>query len=70
MAVLGDHLTPDMEVEIALRNNDIPFEFSSDVTGEVDALPFEGQPQEKRESEDLRQLDFVNIDGGEGRANG
>jgi ribonuclease R len=67
VAVLGDHLTPDMEVEIALRNNDIPFEFSSDVTGEVDALPFEVKPQEKRQREDLRSLDFVTIDGEDAR---
>ena len=31
VTILGEHLTPDMEVEIALRNNDVPFEFDDDV---------------------------------------
>ncbi|MBO6563223.1 MAG: ribonuclease R [Pseudomonadales bacterium] len=67
VSVLGEHLTPDMEVEIALRNHDIPFEFPDDVIAEVDALPFEVKPHAKRQREDLRQLDFVTIDGADAR---
>lgn len=67
IAVLGDHLTPDMEVEVALRNNDIPYEFDDDVITEVDELPFEVKPQQKRQREDLRHLDFVTIDGEDAR---
>ena len=67
VSVLGEHLTPDMEVEIALRNHDIPFEFPDDVIAEVDALPFEVKPHAKRQREDLRDLDFVTIDGEDAR---
>lgn len=66
-SVLGEHLTPRMEVEIALRNHDVPFEFSDDVISEVDALPIEVRPQQKRHREDLRQLPFVTIDGEDAR---
>ena len=41
VAMLGEHLTPDMEVEVALRNNDIPVEFPDEVLADVDQLPFE-----------------------------
>ena len=40
VAMLGEHLTPDMEVEVALRNNDIPVEFPDEVLTDVDQLPF------------------------------
>ena len=67
ISVLGEHLTPDMQVEIALRNHDIPHEFPDDVVTEVDALPYEVRPQAKRQREDLRHLDFVTIDGADAR---
>jgi ribonuclease R len=67
VAMLGEHLTPDMEVEVALRNNDIPVEFSDEVLFDVDRLPFEVTPAQKRQREDLRHLDFVTIDGEDAR---
>jgi ribonuclease R len=67
VAVLGEHLTPDMEVEVALRNNDIPVEFPDEVLTDVDHLPFEVTPAQKRQREDLRHLDFVTIDGEDAR---
>jgi ribonuclease R len=67
VAVLGEHLTPDMEVEVALRNNDIPVEFPDEVLTDVDQLPFEVTRAQKRQREDLRHLDFVTIDGEDAR---
>ena len=67
VAVLGEHLTPDMEVEVALRNNDIPVEFPDEVLTDVDQLPFEVTRAQKRRREDLRHLDFVTIDGEDAR---
>ena len=67
IAVLGEHLTPDMEVEVALRNNDIPFEFPDEVLTDVDQLPFEVTRGQKKQREDLRHLDFVTIDGEDAR---
>ncbi len=65
--VLGEHLTPDMEVEIALRNHDIPFSFGDETMAEADALPIAVKPQQKRQREDLRQMDLVTIDGEDAR---
>ncbi|MCZ6500933.1 MAG: ribonuclease R [Gammaproteobacteria bacterium] len=64
---LGDHLTPDMEVEVALRNNDIPFTFEEEVHHQVDQMPIEVEEEEKRNRKDLRALPFVTIDGEDAR---
>ncbi len=65
--VLGDHLTPDMEVEIALRNNDIPISFPDAVLEAVDRMPIEVRDEDKLAREDLRDLPFVTIDGEDAR---
>ena len=64
---LGDHLTPDMEVEVALRNHDIPFTFEEDVLEQVDQMPIEVAEKDKRNRKDLRALPFVTIDGEDAR---
>jgi len=61
--ILGDHLTPDMEVEVALRNHDIPFSFSDDVIEQVDQMPAVVSENDKKKRKDLRSLPFVTIDG-------
>ncbi|MEX2488377.1 MAG: ribonuclease R [Pseudomonadales bacterium] len=65
--VLGDHLTPDMEVEIALRNHEIPVNFPDDVIEAVDRIPIEVQEAHKKNRKDLRELSFVTIDGEDAR---
>ena len=65
--VLGDHLTPGIEVEIALRNNDIPVEQSDEVIALVDRMPSEVRPQDKKNRFDLTELPFVTIDGEDAR---
>ncbi len=67
VAILGEHLTPELEVEVAIRNHDIPFEFSDRVIADVDALPFSVTARQKSRRADLRQLDFVTIDGEDAR---
>jgi len=64
---LGDHLTPDMEVEVALRNQDIPFSFSDEVLEQVDRMPIEVAEKDKRKRRDLRSFPFVTIDGEDAR---
>ncbi len=64
---LGDHLTPDMEVEVALRNHDIPFTFEDEVLAQVDLMPIEVAEEDKRNRKDLRALPFVTIDGEDAR---
>jgi len=65
--ILGDHLTPGIEVEIALRNNDIPVEQSDEVIELVDKMPSEVRAKDKRNRFDLTELPFVTIDGEDAR---
>lgn len=65
--ILGEHLTPELEVEIALRNNDIPFEFPDEVIEEADRLPTRIARAHLDRRHDLRRLDFVTLDGEDAR---
>lgn len=65
--VLGDRLTPGIEVEIALRNNDIPSEWSNDVLEVVDRIPSRVSDADKKNRFDLTELPFVTIDGEDAR---
>ncbi len=65
--ILGEHLTPELEVEVALRNNDIPFEFPDEVIEAADALPLTIPRGQLKGRVDLRDMDFVTIDGEEAR---
>lgn len=65
--ILGDHLTPGIEVEIALRNNDIPAEFQSEVIEEADSLPLEVTHEDRQDRKDLTKIPFVTIDGEDAR---
>ncbi|MCX7120576.1 MAG: ribonuclease R [Gammaproteobacteria bacterium] len=61
--ILGDQLTPGMEVELAIRAHSLPFKFPSDVTSEAATLPSAVLPDDIKNRRDLRQLPFVTIDG-------
>ena len=65
--ILGDHLTPGIEVEIALRNNQIPFEFPEEVISEADAMPNKVTEEDRKDRRDLTKLPFVTIDGEDAR---
>ncbi|MCB1647266.1 MAG: ribonuclease R, partial [Pseudomonadales bacterium] len=65
--VLGDHLTPDIEVEIALRNNDIPAVWPEEVVAEAQQLPDQVSGPDKNRRKDLREVPFVTIDGADAR---
>jgi ribonuclease R len=65
--VLGDHLTPGIEVEIALRNNDIPSEWDAEILSLVDKMPGQVTAADKKDRFDLTELPFVTIDGEDAR---
>jgi len=65
--VLGDHLTPGIEIEIALRSNDIPVDFSDEALGEADQIEIEVAEDDKQNRVDLRGLPLVTIDGADAR---
>ncbi|MBI2960089.1 MAG: ribonuclease R, partial [Betaproteobacteria bacterium] len=59
--VLGDATDPGIEIEIALRKHELPFEFSLAALKQADAYP--EQPRIGDERVDLRDLPLVTIDG-------
>lgn len=65
--VLGDHLAPGMEIDVAVRSHNIPAEWSADVMAEADKLPEKVKEADKKNRIDLRHLPFVTIDGEDAR---
>ena len=62
--VLGNYADPGMEIEIALRKHDLPFEFPKAVLDEAAKLPEEVVIEgDLGKREDLRNLPLVTIDG-------
>ncbi|WP_018984681.1 ribonuclease R [Salinimonas chungwhensis] len=65
--ILGEHMAPGMEIEMALRTHDIPHQWPQSVERAVSSLT-EQVPEEAKEGRiDLRQLPLVTIDGEDAR---
>ncbi len=65
--ILGDHLDPGLEIDVAIRSNGIPWEWPEDVVEEAGGLEAEPVEEDKRHRVDLRGLAFVTIDGEDAR---
>ncbi len=65
--VLGDHMAPGMEIELAIQSHDIPNEWPDETLREADALSDTVQEQDKQLRVDVRHLPFVTIDGADAR---
>jgi len=61
--ILGDHMAPGMEIDVALRSHDIPHEWPREVTQAVKGLKEEVAKEDIKGRIDLRELPFVTIDG-------
>ncbi|MFN3987930.1 MAG: ribonuclease R, partial [Rhodocyclaceae bacterium] len=61
--VLGNYADPGMEIEIALRKHDLPFEFSAEAQAEARKLPAKVRLKDKAGREDITGLPLVTIDG-------
>ena len=63
--VLGDHMAPGMEIDVAIRSHQLPHGWSSDITEEADKFGYEVPESDKADKrrEDLRDTPFVTIDG-------
>ena len=61
--VLGNYADPGMEIEIALRKHDLPFEFSPKAVEETRSLPAKVTKSEWAGRKDIRDLPLVTIDG-------
>lgn len=65
--ILGDHMAPGMEIDVAIRTHDLPHEWPSDVKKAAAALPAAVAEADKKHRVDLRHLPFVTIDGEDAR---
>jgi ribonuclease R len=65
--VLGEHMAPGMEIDVAIRAHNIPHEWPEAVEREALALAPEPLEEDKLHRVDLRKLHFVTIDGEDAR---
>lgn len=65
--VVGDHMAPGMETDIAIRTHDLPVEFPEAVLAEIAGLGAEVPESAKAGRVDLRQVPLVTIDGADAR---
>ena len=65
--VLGDHMAPGMEIDIAVRSHELPNDWPEEVTAEAGKLKPEVPEEDKQGREDLRLLPLVTIDGEDAR---
>ena len=65
--VLGDHMDPGMEIDVAIRSFGIPHEWPDKVLKEVESLKSEVTDEDKQGRIDLRDLPLVTIDGEDAR---
>ncbi len=61
--VLGNYADPGMEIEIALRKHDLPFDFPKAALDENRKMPDKVRKGDSKGREDLRELPLVTIDG-------
>ncbi|MDP2822238.1 MAG: ribonuclease R [Sulfuritalea sp.] len=61
--ILGNYADSGMEIEIALRKHDLPFEWSHAALAETKALPDAVRKSDWKGREDLTELPLVTIDG-------
>jgi len=61
--VLGNYADPGMEIEIALRKHELPYEFSTAALAETRKLPDVVRKSDWKDREDITGLPLVTIDG-------
>ncbi len=65
--VLGDHMAPGMEIDIAIRSHSVPQAWPPAVETEISGLDEQVPAAAKRGREDLRDVPLVTIDGEDAR---
>ena len=61
--VLGNYADPGMEIEIALRKHDLPYEFPPAAKHQAEKFSVKVLPEDYTGREDIRHLPLVTIDG-------
>lgn len=65
--VLGEHMAPGMEIDVAIRAHNIPHVWPEEAEKEAQALSAEPVEEDKLYRVDLRKMAFVTIDGEDAR---
>ena len=65
--ILGKHMAPGMEIEMALRSYDLPFQWPEAVLEQTKPLKAEVPEKAKENRTDIRDLPLVTIDGEDAR---
>jgi ribonuclease R len=67
IGVIGEHMAPGMEIEIAIHNHAIPYEFSDEAMSQAEKFGDAVKDKDKPSRLDLRDLYLVTIDGEDAR---
>lgn len=65
--ILGDYMAPGIEIDVAIRNYDIPYQWPAKVLAEAATLGGSVAEKDYKNRIDLRHLPFVTIDGVDAR---
>ncbi len=65
--VLGDHMAPGMEIDVAIRSHGIPHTWPADVEKQTAMFTAEVKEEDKLHRVDLRHLPLITIDGEDAR---
>lgn len=65
--ILGDHMAPGLEIEVAIRNYNIPHTWPDAVQAEMMSFEKGFVPSDENDRKDLRSLPFVTIDGADAK---
>lgn len=65
--ILGNHMAPGMEIDVAIRSYDIPHVWPESVVAESDQISSEVKEKDKKRRVDLRELALITIDGEDAR---
>jgi ribonuclease R len=65
--VLGEHMAPGMEIEVAIRAHGLPFEWSDEVLEECRTIKDTVTKDAKKDRQQLQHFPFVTIDGADAK---
>ena len=65
--VIGDHLAPGMEIDVAIRSYDLPYKWTKEVLQEAEQFDESSIQQQLKYRKDLRKMAFVTIDGSDAK---
>jgi len=67
LEVVGDHMAPGMETDIAIRTHDLPVDWPAEVEAEIAGQGTEVPEAAKADRVDLRNLPLITIDGADAK---